>query len=484
MAPSEVQGSLGLRIVLFENMAQGKLVRRAAQKLERTACNWIRFASIPRPIKGVALRFLISRDHINLRRVSCVCATLEASDCKMVIGVGIKNTQLGRVIHQMAELCEMKYHDEVCAVEDNALAPEGAGGRSPSWRKNCEVDGSQGAVVFVAVGIETEGFEIRENLAWLLNLPCGSVVVFLNSGNSSAQRKLLSGLLAAGYWSVREAAPGFVVVVRHSSVYIEEDGDPLAAIRIAPDCSPPSQDIGCYATLSDLTRPILTSYFTSCPDPQGKAVIRPDDFEMMRPWAESIRRNRLTGVVFHDELSEDFVDRHQSEWLRFVRVPPSKSLSLNDYRFLVWRDWLCVNRIDAVFFSDLFDVVVNRDPFSIFESLGRPLMLSHQGSRIGETGYFVKNFTRVYGDGIGELMGLLELNAGVWGGAYGDVMRFLVLMATEFEKPSCPFNANMPVFNWVAYRRIGLENFWSRGEPFHSEFQKFNYEADVAFVHK
>jgi hypothetical protein len=369
-------------------------------------------------------------------------------------------------------------------VADLPLGVDGASGRLSEGGGNQGVEETRRSIIFVSSVSNAEWLGIGDALSVLLKLPCESLIVFFNSGNSTPQRRLLQELLGTGYWSIKNASPGCVVLVRHSSVYIEEDA--LQGSEIQTSSKQPEQSVErfSYSVFRDLSLPVLTSYFTSCSDPQGKATIKPDEFELLKPWADSIQKHGLTGVIFHDELSDEFINRHENRHLRFVRVPPSPSLSLNDYRFLVWRDWLSVNPVDAVFFSDLFDVVVNRDPFSIFESLGRPLMLSHQGKYIGETHYFIKNFKRVYGDITDDFKGLPELNAGVWGGAYSDVLRFLVIVSKELESALCPFNANMPVFNWVAYRRIGLENFWSEGEPFHSEFQKYDYGADVAFVHK
>lgn len=73
------------------------------------------------------------------------------------------------------------------------------------------------------------------------------------------------------------------------------------------------------------------------------------------------------------------------------------SLSVNDYRFLAWRDWLSINPVESVFFSDLSDVIINRDSFEIQGHLNADLMLSHQSKRIGDTSYFAKNYERVFG---------------------------------------------------------------------------------------
>ena len=50
--------------------------------------------------------------------------------------------------------------------------------------------------------------------------------------------------------------------------------------------------------------------------------------------------------------------------------------------------WLSANPFETVFFSDLFDVVVNRDPFELFET--PTLFISHQGKRLEKLDTFLR----------------------------------------------------------------------------------------------
>ena len=119
--------------------------------------------------------------------------------------------------------------------------------------------------------------------------------------------------------------------------------------------------------------------------------------------------------------------------------------------------WLSANPFETVFSFDLFDVVVNRDPFELFKT--PTLFISHQGKKIGETGYFLKNFSRVYGRVPETLLGQPELNAGVWDGGYNEAIRFLSLISGEIQNlatgPVRSYNINIPAFNHVAYITLG-----------------------------
>ena len=319
-------------------------------------------------------------------------------------------------------------------------------------------------------------------LNFLLKLPVNSILILSSPSTSALQRRIIINLLESGFWSIAEFRNNQVVIERHSS------------IRTAPDSSSsssnqtgiPNSFNSTPLNNSSVKFPILSTYFCESPNPQGSGQIEKDNFDLIKPWAESIADLQLNGIIFHDGLTDEFVNRHQSNHLIFVRVPPSSTLSVNDYRFLIWRDWLSANPFETVFFSDLFDVVVNRDPFELFET--PTLFISHQGKKIGETEYFLKNFSRVYGRVPERLLGQPELNAGVWGGGYNEALRFLVLISSEIQNlatgPVRSYNVNMPAFNHVAYSYFGRENFWVEGEPLHSEFKKYQVNANVAFIHK
>ena len=68
-----------------------------------------------------------------------------------------------------------------------------------------------------------------------------------------------------------------------------------------------------------------------------------------------------TLIIFHDNLSQEFVEQYTIENIKFSKVTASR-LSNNDYRFSFYRDWLLENFYEKVFLVDASDVIVSKDP--------------------------------------------------------------------------------------------------------------------------
>ena len=235
---------------------------------------------------------------------------------------------------------------------------------------------------------------------------------------------------------------------------------------------------------------ILTTYLTGMPDPQRSDVVPIDNAERL-VIAGGCNRLKLNLVVFHDQLSEEFVSNQTTEFVSFVSVPTDPSRSVNDYRFFIFRDWLAKNPVETVFCSDAFDVHVNRDPHSMIDGDWHLWAGIHRDWRIGDgtaDGKYVAYQMRLaFGDVPEEVDQQPILMAGTWGGRLCPVLRCLILLCNEIDdvhsrKPH--LNCNLPVFNRVAYRDIGQGHIWMKGSPLHSVFRAYDTHADVCFVHK
>ena len=117
---------------------------------------------------------------------------------------------------------------------------------------------------------------------------------------------------------------------------------------------------------------ILTSYFTKKKHPNhaededvvgrnASGFVDNNSFNYIKKWYESLIKLRLNGVIFHDNLSGDFINKYANKYIKFQKVEDSK-WSNNDYRFYCWRDYLQGKDYDWVFHNDASDVVVVQDP--------------------------------------------------------------------------------------------------------------------------
>ena len=79
---------------------------------------------------------------------------------------------------------------------------------------------------------------------------------------------------------------------------------------------------------------ILSSYFTKKAHPnhpQDTSVVgrmpnmhvKNNSFTYIKDWYLSIEKNNLNAVLFHDDLSNDFVDKYQTSKIKFQKVKDS-----------------------------------------------------------------------------------------------------------------------------------------------------------------
>jgi len=234
---------------------------------------------------------------------------------------------------------------------------------------------------------------------------------------------------------------------------------------------------------------LFSCYFTGFPDPQGKGQMQIDDDTKVEPLISDVERLGIELIIFHDLLSDEFVSRWSSELVSFSRVPVSPIYSVCDYRHFCIRDWLEYHEYVTVWYCDLFDVRMNRRPESMLDLfpehdlfLGIERIEWKNNKATPDGRWMVNKFKQAYGDVPPESLNQTILASGHWGGKYHIAKSFVNTLCGEFERvKAARKNLNMAVYNQVAYRYFP---FWAEGAPFNSVFRKFDYSADVVFIHK
>ena len=240
---------------------------------------------------------------------------------------------------------------------------------------------------------------------------------------------------------------------------------------------------------------VLTCYFTSKRDPlPGRACrdgrdpqkyyykdplhLLPDRFGLMSGWYNSMARLGLSGVVFHDGLSEDFVSRLSTDRIRFVPVMPGPR-PLNDERFFIYHDYLQQHgEVRNVFATDLFDVAFFKDPFLLLNK-------SHDLWAGSEKRYNWFWMRRRYKLSYGKMHHTSQklLNAGIMGGTRENLLTLFARMTADMTAMPPSVNANMAVFNKCAYDLFMPERIFT-GFPLHSVFRKYEAKGDFFIRHK
>lgn len=241
---------------------------------------------------------------------------------------------------------------------------------------------------------------------------------------------------------------------------------------------------------------ICASLFTGVYDVNRNELLPADDFQIIEKWVESIQKLGLNGVIFHNNFSPKTVSAHENEQLRFFKVEFNSPLNANVYRYLVYFDFLKKyrNQIERVFFTDIADVEVVKNPFSdpffiqnpdsLFcgdedEILNNPWMKDHCTH--------LRNLIPEFSDFEENNSSKILLNCGVIGGGFGvmyPLMEALYRIHTTITiSNQTPFTLDMGAFNFVV--RSKFSDRLIHGFPVNTRFKRYESERrDCWFKHK
>jgi hypothetical protein len=187
----------------------------------------------------------------------------------------------------------------------------------------------------------------------------------------------------------------------------------------------------------------------------------------------------LNGIIFHDKLSDDFVNTYENENIRFIRYEVG-SRSNNDERFICYYAYLLERKdVGKVLLTDLFDVEIKKNPFEIIDKK-KDFYLGSEEARNNK-----RWMKRIYRKAYGEIYygSKKLLNAGIIGGRYENVIGLLGKMIKEFDKIDSEVNANMAVLNKCVYDLTSEERILT-GRPLHSLYKKYEKNGDYYIKHK
>jgi len=230
---------------------------------------------------------------------------------------------------------------------------------------------------------------------------------------------------------------------------------------------------------------IISTYLTTAIDPQRNEVKLANDAKYIQKWYDSIVHLNLNGVLLHDRLSADF--QRKFPRITFKQVDPvPQGMQLYDSRWVLYYEFLLNNPCNAVFFTDVSDVKVVRDPFYEFEE--DILYCGDETERLNECIWIHNALGNPYFSDLSGFKELLSsdrvvLNCGLFGGSYGVVMQFLDIIVRMIEhlrfRPQDK-TCDMPLFNYIAYRWFDFKH----GFPVNSVFKGYENRNDVWFIHK
>lgn len=121
---------------------------------------------------------------------------------------------------------------------------------------------------------------------------------------------------------------------------------------------------------------ILSCYFTSKVDPIHASELEDsnkkqptNNFEYIKPLYESCFKKKIHLIIFHDSLSDRFIQKYQTKRIIFRKTQlSSKGISINDERYCIYYKYLLENPYKYILTSDISDVYINKNPFEFMKT--------------------------------------------------------------------------------------------------------------------
>lgn len=250
---------------------------------------------------------------------------------------------------------------------------------------------------------------------------------------------------------------------------------------------------------------VLTCYMTSKKDPQRNIYMENNNYDYIKPWYESMLKCDLHGIIFYDLLSDDFIDKYQTDKIIFIKCKMG-CYSINDERFIIYYKYLLKNKYKNVLMTDVSDVIITANPFNLINNSVKLFVGTNVvgcGAKKRTPEWFARRKwkidpfnkklkTKKYDD-VGYVSNTIQIySAGLLGGDYLKIMWFLNKMSNIFFIVHSEKNNNMIIFNYIINKFL-LEEYNEKtfctkyihtGYPFNSLFGKNQVESGCYLIHK
>jgi len=235
-----------------------------------------------------------------------------------------------------------------------------------------------------------------------------------------------------------------------------------------------------------IDRVVVAAYYMGQPDPQ-RHILYGERWELVERWVATVRMQGLRGIILHDGLSAEFAARCAGFGVECVYMATGPEDLGNTWRYTWYLEWLGHNDVATAFFTDLFDVHFNDDPFKLLRQ-DYDLWVGNEPQLIGESTWMLERLNCIYGDTWPAWLKERQiLNCGIIGGFAEPLKRLFRQMIQDRDaarQAKRVATSDMPALNKAIYCDWDLSRVWAKGAPLHSVFKAFDEYADVAIVHK
>ncbi len=222
---------------------------------------------------------------------------------------------------------------------------------------------------------------------------------------------------------------------------------------------------------------VMSTYFTTVINPQYNVQFSSNSFRFMNRWLMSSNRLGIHAVIFHDSLSDDYIERVKENFdnVVFHKVTNLHGRTPNDYRYYLYYNYLQKHpEISNVIMSDIRDVMFLNDPFEIMEVIGTNAYVGidiYSYTDAWNHKSLYKRINDCYPKEINSTSVKAHpfYNAGVLGGTRQIMLKYLELLTESLDATPPLMNCNMAAVAIVTHKFFGNQSF--AGYPFQSGFK-------------
>jgi len=251
-----------------------------------------------------------------------------------------------------------------------------------------------------------------------------------------------------------------------------------------------------YRVFPPFTNLVMACHITGVHDVNRNTILADDSYELVKDWAQSITAANLQGIIFHNNFSEETCKSFENKNISFIKIAYDPQFNPNVFRYFVYRDFLKqhIQQINAIFITDISDVVLVNNPFT--DSLfcdnptaifcGDEPKILHNDWMIAHAENLRKNIPDyvAYENAFGNET---LLNCGIIGGSADLLFNFLQQLCAIHQHANSDnktaYTGDMGAFNYLA--RTVFNEQLIHGAPVNTVFKQYeNNRNDCWFRHK
>ncbi len=240
---------------------------------------------------------------------------------------------------------------------------------------------------------------------------------------------------------------------------------------------------------------ILGCHISGVFDVNRSQMLSDDDFSIIEQWANSILKLNLQAIIFHNNFSDETIEKYQSNHLKFIKITHDIRFNPNVFRYYIYSQFIKkhFDKIESLFVTDVSDVLVLKNPFiqPLFKDNPDFVFCGDEktiwdNEWMKDHGSHLRSAVNDYFEIESEYKSHILLNCGIIGGTI-QVIKPLIESIWQIHESynysnTSLFTGDMGAFNYTL--RKNFNNRIIHGTPVNTEFKGYYDDGVSWFQHK